>query len=844
MSSGPTQPHDETEEGGTAYLVPAPPSESDAKSAAETPATLPATPALGMSATGPFPSDASAVQDTTVSGAGDSRKASNEGLWGSGSQIPINIQPGLVLFDRFIVEKKLGQGGMGDVWLVRHKELEVHHALKMIVANIASDEQIRLRFRREARLMANLKHRNAVVVHDARMAGDAVFIDMEYVQGKSINTLLKGGVPMPLDWVENVLSQLCDVLQVAHDQGIVHRDLKPTNLMLVDGGEPGREELKVLDFGIAKLITPEGTQDDFRTNPGQFIGTPQYSSPEQIDEGSTDHRSDIYSVGIILYEFFTGHRPFSGGKVLMDHLMTPPPAFHEKNKATQVPPEVERVVLRCLAKNPDDRPQSARDLKAEFLAAVHTGSTDGSRTQNATGVIYASGTQPKTQEATGPGSGSQPGGSGQLSGGLASGSGNRSNGVGLLDTEQATGTLLVDGSAVDQRRPIWTIAAVGLLSLVAAAAIVIPRWVPPSADDFAKKLRAEQGFQGYEPFESKGKNGWPFNLIREEDNAKAADAPKFALTDRTLEDGRPVYLPEFFEPEGSASAGMPAAIVRKNEKLPEGEDRMRLILIPGGTFMQGEINSKPGAKGNPDGDRPAHPVTVSDVYFQESEVTNGQFLDYLAAKQKTEDDGPAIWRGEWKRVKGKLTTETARRIPATGVPREDAEKFARWLGGRLPTEAEWEYAARSRGQDRQYVSGNDLPERELVNLDNAGSAGEQGALEVKKRAKDRTDDGIYDLTGNVREITLDAWAEYDPKWNREMAPFLDDPAKARKRDDRSTVVVRGGSYQSKPQCGKTTYRHDHVDDTTTNDLEDIGFRIVIEPIPKGLPAKPPASTTE
>ncbi len=280
-------------------------------------------------------------------------------------------EPGRVLFDRYLVEKRIGQGGMGSVWLVKHLELDTHRALKLIVSYIASDPQARARFKREARVMARLSHPNAVMVHDARLAKGSAFIEMEYVPGQSLNQVLTPGQPMPLDWTARILEQLCDVLQVAHDQGIVHRDLKPSNLMLVAGRPPGKELLKVLDFGIAKILNPDDLgPEDPCTRTGALLFTPQYGSPEQATGGKVDTRSDLYSVGVILYELLTGHRPFSGPEITYQHILTPPPRFAERNPNVVVPPEVEQLVLRLLAKKPDERPQSPRELLAEFQRAL------------------------------------------------------------------------------------------------------------------------------------------------------------------------------------------------------------------------------------------------------------------------------------------------------------------------------------------------------------------------------------------------------------------------------------------------------------------------------------------
>jgi len=290
------------------------------------------------------------------------------------------LEPGQVVFDKYLVLRLLGQGGMGTVWLVKHLELDVERALKMIVSGVAADAEFRARFKLEARVMALFSHPNAVSVHDARMSHDAAFIEMEFVRGRSISTMLEPGVPMPLDWTARILVQLCDVLQVAHDHGIVHRDLKPSNLMLVDGRPPGQEPLKVLDFGIAKLLGTRDLDKDFHTLGNKFIGTPAYTSPEQAT-GKADARSDVYSVGVILYEFLTGHRPFTGtlAQQISDAIHTPPPPFRMVNPNVRVPNGIEKLVMRCLAKSPDQRPQTAHELSnelARFLTDAETGAAD------------------------------------------------------------------------------------------------------------------------------------------------------------------------------------------------------------------------------------------------------------------------------------------------------------------------------------------------------------------------------------------------------------------------------------------------------------------------------------
>ena len=273
-----------------------------------------------------------------------------------------------ILFGKYRLIRQLGRGGMGTVWLVEHLGLRCLRALKTIAAGLAVDPWACERFRREALAMAIVSaHPNVVQVHDADLTAEGAYIEMEFIPGHDLRELLKPGIPMPTAWVAKVVEQLCDALQFAHDNGVVHRDLKPSNLMLLDGGPLGQGHLKVVDFGLAKMLTQAG----LTTVAGGFVGTPAYASPEQVLGHPVDSRSDIYSVGVMLYEFLTGYVPFNGPlqTLLANVVAGAPPPFAEVNSHAHSPPALEQLVMRCLAKDPADRPRSAAELAELFLAA-------------------------------------------------------------------------------------------------------------------------------------------------------------------------------------------------------------------------------------------------------------------------------------------------------------------------------------------------------------------------------------------------------------------------------------------------------------------------------------------
>jgi serine/threonine protein kinase len=279
-----------------------------------------------------------------------------------------SIVPGRTIFRKFRVIRKLGRGGMGEVWLVRHQWLQCLRALKVIDSGLLAHPAPLERFKREARAMvvfSGPQNPHAVAVHDAQFAVDGTYIEMEYVRGRTIAELLQPGEPMPLPWIARVVGQLCDVLDVAHAHMIVHRDLKPSNLMLVDGHPPGQEHLKVLDLGLVKIL---GADSRTALITHGFLGTPAYASPEQVwGQGDLDGRSDLFSIGVILYEFLTGHRPFRS----ILHIGTgPPPPLAEMNPRIQAPPALEQLVFRCLAIDPNDRPRSAAALAEQLSRAL------------------------------------------------------------------------------------------------------------------------------------------------------------------------------------------------------------------------------------------------------------------------------------------------------------------------------------------------------------------------------------------------------------------------------------------------------------------------------------------
>jgi eukaryotic-like serine/threonine-protein kinase len=281
-----------------------------------------------------------------------------------------------IFLGRYETVRLLGEGGMGRVYLARQTDLGRQVVVKVMHDHIANDPKFRERFQREMLLMARFQHPYVVALYDASLSDPhGPCIIMEYIKGVSLDTLIHRNGRLTPARVGRLLAQLCEALYAAHSEGIAHRDLKPAHLMVVDPDTP-YEKIKVMDFGLAKLVEDAAGMGMFHkaaeTGVDFAVGTPGYISPEQVRGEHVDYRCDIYSVGVLLFELLTGRLPFTRDEtmdVLFAHATEAPPSFAEVG-AVWVPPEVERVVLRCLAKSPNERPSSARDLAQEFQEAL------------------------------------------------------------------------------------------------------------------------------------------------------------------------------------------------------------------------------------------------------------------------------------------------------------------------------------------------------------------------------------------------------------------------------------------------------------------------------------------
>ncbi len=288
---------------------------------------------------------------------------------------------GTVFDERYRIVRKLGAGGMADVYLAEDQELGRQVAIKILNDRHAADDSFVERFRREAKNAAGLSHPNIVSIYDRGQAEGTYYIAMEYLDGRSLKELIVGRGPAPIRIAVDYARQILAAVGFAHRHGIVHRDIKPHNVLV--GGE-GR--LKVTDFGIARSGASQMTEV------GSIIGTAQYLSPEQARGAPVDQTSDLYSVGVVLYEMLTGQVPFTGDtplEIAMRHLSEVPKPPSELRP--DVPHDLDLIVLRALAKNPGERYRTAEEMDAD-LALILEGLPVGTETADAaTAVLGGSG---------------------------------------------------------------------------------------------------------------------------------------------------------------------------------------------------------------------------------------------------------------------------------------------------------------------------------------------------------------------------------------------------------------------------------------------------------------------
>ncbi|MBS2031674.1 MAG: protein kinase [Deltaproteobacteria bacterium] len=279
---------------------------------------------------------------------------------------------GRTIAGKFRIESLLGEGGMGMVYKATQVNLGKTIVLKVLRPSLVSDERTVQRFQREARAASRLNHANSIGIIDFGQSPDdgSMYIAMEYCNGHDLHHILSREWPLDEGRIIRIMSQVLSALAEAHAHGVIHRDLKPENIMIEQRrGEP--DFVKVLDFGIAKITDTTGEEGQALTRAGFVCGTPEYMSPEQARGAQIDHRSDLYAVGVIIYQLVTGLLPFDSESAVgfaTAHLTQDVPPIRKRRPEARCSPQLERLVMRALSKDPAQRPQNADDFRDSLLS--------------------------------------------------------------------------------------------------------------------------------------------------------------------------------------------------------------------------------------------------------------------------------------------------------------------------------------------------------------------------------------------------------------------------------------------------------------------------------------------
>ena len=742
---------------------------------------------------------------------------------------------------RYLLERRLGQGGMGVVFQARHTFLKTAHAIKIILPDlVGNDPMLATRFRQEALAAAAIRHQNIIAVTDFGMIrGTMPFLVMEFVKGRSLQDILSAEGKMKPERAFELISAVASGVGAAHRQNIVHRDLKPLNIMVQDG-VPVSEGLKILDFGLAKIKSGELLGSFVQAQTSGLMGSPFYMAPEQWSDEEPDAHADIYSLGVILYQMLAGDVPFKGSSIpsiMKKHLTLPPPSF--QSMGASVPPQLEAVVRHTLEKEVTDRVDSVDAFLRELTAAMnsspvavtrtrHTGTLDPNQTMISEVPPIATDTRPPGFSSTA----------------VSPPISNDTNFAASFDS--MPGTVHLEGETHQQ--------------LSNSAAELQREKEKQKAKEAQERLKAvKEAEQKRLEEAARSKREQEEREAKEREAKEREQQEKFdrmAQQAKELEDRlqrlsvsippKTLVDPETTQVHEIASTSYPGPSVGQaptivSEPPPKRNSAVLLVVasvvilalagggtgayfmfrpkrevvvtpptvteppaikpdlaeIEGGTFEMGRTGGTPQ-------ESPPHPIVVQSFFMDKTEVTNAE---YAAFVRETNHAAPGYWSGTKPPFGQELW-------PVVNVSQTDAIEFAAWRSKRdgvfyrLPTEEEWEYAARNGTQSDLYPWGNQWQMSNAVVKEATPSP-----VGSKPNGKNRW--GVSDLIGNVWEWTSSNVSAYPG--NKTVIPSA----------TKDLVTIRGACYVSDPTKADspiTSAMREFIPATTKTPL--LGFRLV------------------
>lgn len=619
---------------------------------------------------------------------------------------------------RYHILEQLGEGGMAVVYKAYDTRLEADVAVKVIrVENLTlgTMERALKRFEREAKALAKLNHQNIVNVTDYGEHEGKPYLVMPYFPGGTLKQKL--GKPIPWQDAVEILLPIAEALDYAHSQNMVHRDVKPANILLTERGQP-----MLTDFGIAKVLDIEETMD--LTGTSAAVGTPEYMAPEQTTAKTADHRADIYALGIVLHEMITGRKPYSADTpmaVLIMHARDPLP--RPSKFVSGIPNEVEKVLIKTLAKSPDDRYQSMGEMFSAMEGLLERRKKEPAKVS-----------KPRKKEL------------------------NR------------------------KRRAVMGAIGIGIATLIAL--------------------------------------GWFLSQKKVFSNIFASITPTITFTPTSTETA--LFTPTAtltatptatFTPTLTKTPIVLAAPTNYTGTLPlEMTDTkgISMRLVPAGEFIMGNDNSRY------EDERPAHILYLEAFFIDKYEVTNAVYKKCVGAGGCSSLLYPGIGLGNG--VVSYYNDSKYNNYPVVNVDWTMAEAFCEWRGGSLPTEAQWEKAARGTdGRTYPWGEGLDCSKANYSECKEFSDYLYYGfPVEVGSYPSGRSPYGVYDMAGNVSEWTrsIEKPYPYNPLDGREILVAPNE-----------SVIRRGGSYDINVD---TIFRGSWW---PFDPFEDIGFRCVHDVTP-------------
>jgi serine/threonine protein kinase/formylglycine-generating enzyme required for sulfatase activity len=690
---------------------------------------------------------------------------------------------------RYLLERRLGQGGMGVVFEARHIFLKTKHAIKVILPDlVGNDPMLTTRFRQEALAAAAIRHPNIIAVTDFGVVrGTMPFLVMEFVKGRSLQDILTTEGAMPPQRAWEFISAIASGVGAAHRQNIVHRDLKPLNIMVQDD-VPVAEGVKILDFGLAKIKSGELLGSFVQAQTSGLMGSPFYMAPEQWSDEEPDARADIYSLGVILYQMLSGEVPFKGSSIpsiMKKHLTLQPPSFH--SKGVSVPPAIEAVVRHALEKEVgariDSVPSFLRDLHAALNSAPAMAGLRETVVMDPNKTVASIPPPPNHKAPDFSATSAQPPIANETNVGLALDSLGGVSDAKLdkgvqksAPAARATVPLHTEEDRLrkekEERERRENEQQEKLERMAAQAKELEDRLerlsgsMPPGPID--PETTRVQGAATSPDVAARGYAGQavgPGKLVV--DFAPKRKGPPLLILGAAVMVfvlagvGIGAYI--MFGPDRSSNGVQPTP-----SPAPSPVATPELIAISGGSFSMGRDKG-------PRQETPAHPVTVQPFHMDRTEVTNTEYAEFV---KQTNHAPPGHWVGTRPPFGQELW-------PVVNVSFEDANAFADWrskrykVSYRLPTEEEWEYAARNGDRGDLYPWGPDWK-------DNAAVLRDAAPAPVGSRPDGKNRWGVFDLIGNVWEWTSSRASVYPG--NKAVVP----------RTMQDWVTIRGGCYVSDP----------------------------------------------